>query len=167
MKNESFQLADELEKEQEKLKMETQLKDENQIKLDELLALIKKKEKKLEKESDRKQKMFIQMKNHDREVTTIQKEIEDFNDSIERDDELRDMYETQKSFLEKQSKIFKKNCDRLQSKLDAGNQFISYGQKNNNCLKAEIAEDKKIVNKLAIANSRLDHDILTANSSIE
>ena len=94
MKNESFQLADELEKEQEKLKMETQLKDEKQIKLDELLALIKKKEKKLEKESDRKQKMFIQMKNHEREVTTIQKEIEDFNDSIERDDELRDMYET-------------------------------------------------------------------------
>lgn len=34
------------------------------------------------------------MKNHEREVTTIQKEIEDFNDSIERDDELRDMYET-------------------------------------------------------------------------
>ena len=94
MKNESFQLADELEKEQEKLKMEIQLKDEKQIKLDELLALIKKKEKKLEKESDRKQKMFIQMKNHEREVTTIQKEIEDFNDSIERDDELRDMYET-------------------------------------------------------------------------
>lgn len=77
------------------------------------------------------------------------------------------MYETQKSFLEKQSNIFRKNCNKLQQKLDAGNNFINYGQKNNDCLKAEIAEDKKIVNKMVIANSRLEHDILTANSQIE
>jgi hypothetical protein len=39
--------------------------------------------------------------------------------------------------------------------------------KNNQQLQTEIAESKKVVNKMAINNSRIEHDILTANSAIE
>lgn len=131
MKQESLDLANESEKELEKLKVEEGVRDERQAKLDELVAIIKKKEKKQEKEVERKQKMFIQIRSDEREITQVNKEIDQYKEEIERDDELRDMYETQKSFLEKQSRIFKKQFDKLKGKLDAGNQFISYGEKNN------------------------------------
>lgn len=108
MKQESLDLANESEKELEKLKVEEGVRDERQAKLDELVAIIKKKEKKQEKEVERKQKMFIQIRSDEREITQVNKEIDQYKEEIERDDELRDMYETQKSFLEKQSRIFKK-----------------------------------------------------------
>ena len=62
-------------------------------------------DKRLERETENKQKMFIMMKNNEREMVTIAKETDQINETIEDKDELRDMIEAQKVFLKKQNNI--------------------------------------------------------------
>ena len=95
IKKDITESQDELEKEQAKLKIEEEIKDENQTKLTQIEELIKKADKRLEKESERKQKMFINMKNNEREMISIAKETDQITEMIEDKDEIRDMIEAQ------------------------------------------------------------------------
>jgi hypothetical protein len=74
---------------------------------------IKKAEKKMDKETERKQKMFIQMKNNEREMVSVGKETAQFNEMFEDKEELRDMYEAQKIFIQKQNNIFSKDVKKV------------------------------------------------------
>ena len=76
-------------------------------------------DKRLEKETESKQKMFIMMKNNEREMVTIAKETDQINETIEDKDELRDMIEAQKVFLKKQNNIFDKDLKKVQIKADS------------------------------------------------
>ena len=119
IKKEITESKDELETEQAKLKIEEEIKDENQNKLTQIEELIKKADKRLDKESDRKQKMFINMKNNEREMVSIAKETDQITEMIEDQDEFRDMIEAQKVFMQKQNNIFNKDLKKVQKKADS------------------------------------------------
>ena len=167
IKKEITESQDELEKEQAKLKIEEEIKDENQTKLTQIEELIKKADKRLEKESERKQKMFINMKNNEREMISIAKETDQITEMIEDKDELRDMIEAQKVFMQKQNNIFAKDLKKVQKKADSLQQFISYGLKNNKVWQDQIDEDQEIVDKIRLERSRFNHDMDMARNSIE
>lgn len=86
---------------------------------------------------------------------------------IEKLNEERDMFETQKSYLIKKLSLINKDNDKLKENKQFDLDFIKYGVKNNNLIKAQIEEKEKVQQEKKNTATKLESEVFFSKQQVE